>query len=306
METQECRNEFLNLALECGAILTGKPDGSEAVSVVFTVQAWQAFDRATSSQVDAPTHQTWNDHDQGIVNDLEVMASAPVDKPGWWSKALANSALRIIGNLRRENLELQRRYEEQKRQKERLEIALERAKSEVGTTEPTGTVQIIDPPEFRKYNPNGLEGQSTRAELWEYGQLVGWRTAHFNSQSTAKPFPAPGEWFPVGLLGHPMREFAPGKWENAVWPSEQLTGTMNAENVNLPSDVINELWNIAYNVALQEAGLCIGNADVAYLNQPTVFAKLLRDPSAIAKARASASELAKRNEEGLRKFFEKD
>lgn len=35
-----------------------------------------------------------------------------------------------------------------------------------------------------------------------------------------KPFPAPGEWFPVGVLGHPMREYEPGKWESADWPSD--------------------------------------------------------------------------------------
>lgn len=34
----------------------------------------------------------------------------------------------------------------------------------------------------------------------------------------AKPFPAPGSWFPVDILGNPMREFAPGKWES--WARE--------------------------------------------------------------------------------------
>lgn len=28
------------------------------------------------------------------------------------------------------------------------------------------------------------------------------------------------ELFPIGVLGHPMREYAPGKWESAIWPSE--------------------------------------------------------------------------------------
>jgi hypothetical protein len=35
-----------------------------------------------------------------------------------------------------------------------------------------------------------------------------------------KPFKAPGAWFPLTVLGQPMREFAPGKWEHASWPSE--------------------------------------------------------------------------------------
>jgi hypothetical protein len=35
-----------------------------------------------------------------------------------------------------------------------------------------------------------------------------------------KPFPAPGMWFSVDILGNPMREYAPGKWESAKWPSD--------------------------------------------------------------------------------------
>jgi hypothetical protein len=27
--------------------------------------------------------------------------------------------------------------------------------------------------------------------------------------------------FPVGVLGHPMREYEPGKWESAYWPSDE-------------------------------------------------------------------------------------
>lgn len=40
------RAELLALAESCGACLTGKPDGSEAITVVFTITAWRAFDRA--------------------------------------------------------------------------------------------------------------------------------------------------------------------------------------------------------------------------------------------------------------------
>lgn len=46
----EPREGFLNLAKTCGAKLTGKPDGSEAVTVVFTVDAWRAFDAACLTQ----------------------------------------------------------------------------------------------------------------------------------------------------------------------------------------------------------------------------------------------------------------
>lgn len=40
------RAGFLDAALACGAVLTGKPDGSEAITVVFTIEAWRAFDLA--------------------------------------------------------------------------------------------------------------------------------------------------------------------------------------------------------------------------------------------------------------------
>jgi hypothetical protein len=47
----EPRREFLALAEQCGAKLTGKPDGSESVTVVFTVEAWRAFDAAVQHPV---------------------------------------------------------------------------------------------------------------------------------------------------------------------------------------------------------------------------------------------------------------
>lgn len=40
------RTAFLNLALASGAILTGTPGGREAITVVFSIGAWQAFDKA--------------------------------------------------------------------------------------------------------------------------------------------------------------------------------------------------------------------------------------------------------------------
>lgn len=52
------------------------------------------------------------------------------------------------------------------------------------------------------------------------GQIVASNAA---TAAPVKPFPAPGEWFPVNVLGGPMREYAPGKWENAVWPSDAAT-----------------------------------------------------------------------------------
>ena len=41
--------------------------------------------------------------------------------------------------------------------------------------------------------------------------------------SPEKPFHAAGAWFPTNVLGSPMREFLPGKWETAVWPSSDTS-----------------------------------------------------------------------------------
>ena len=44
------REDLLQLAQKCGAVLTGKPDASEAITVVFSVDAWRAFDLATATR----------------------------------------------------------------------------------------------------------------------------------------------------------------------------------------------------------------------------------------------------------------
>ena len=43
-----------------------------------------------------------------------------------------------------------------------------------------------------------------------------------SAEPTAKPFAGSGAWFPIGLLGHPMRSLngEKGTWEHASWPSE--------------------------------------------------------------------------------------
>jgi len=62
------RPELLALAEQHGAKLTGKPDGSEAVTVVFTVKAWRAFDAALATaappvaQEAAPVGMTLRDY----------------------------------------------------------------------------------------------------------------------------------------------------------------------------------------------------------------------------------------------------
>lgn len=46
------REDFLSMAMECGADLTGKPDGSESITVVFTVEAWRKFDLAMQQRTE--------------------------------------------------------------------------------------------------------------------------------------------------------------------------------------------------------------------------------------------------------------
>lgn len=72
--------------------------------------------------------------------------------------------------------------------------------------------------------------------------------------------------FPIGVLGHPMREYAPGKWESADWPSEKKPpkGGTWEENVEVllkgcPHTVrdlsgdVNGLWGKEYLIG----SLCI-------------------------------------------------
>lgn len=48
--TAATRPELLARAEDCGAKLTGRPDGSEAITIVFTIQAWRAFDAFLAAQ----------------------------------------------------------------------------------------------------------------------------------------------------------------------------------------------------------------------------------------------------------------
>lgn len=43
------REELLQLAEQCGMKMTGKPDGSEPIEIVFSIDAWRKFDVATRS-----------------------------------------------------------------------------------------------------------------------------------------------------------------------------------------------------------------------------------------------------------------
>ena len=50
------RPELLDAALLCGAKMTGKPDGSEAITIVFTIDAWRKFDAALVAP-EPPRHE---------------------------------------------------------------------------------------------------------------------------------------------------------------------------------------------------------------------------------------------------------
>lgn len=54
-EQPKPRAQFLALAEQCGARITGKPDASEPIEIVFTVQAWRRFDSAAVEQAPAQT-----------------------------------------------------------------------------------------------------------------------------------------------------------------------------------------------------------------------------------------------------------
>lgn len=73
------RPEFLGAALACGAVLTGKPDGSEAITVVFTIEAWRAFDKATSPAGRAAEIE----HQFGVPRLELVSAKIKNLAPGW-------------------------------------------------------------------------------------------------------------------------------------------------------------------------------------------------------------------------------
>lgn len=46
LTVDEYRKELLDLAMRCGARLTGTPDGREPIEVQFSVEAWRKFDVA--------------------------------------------------------------------------------------------------------------------------------------------------------------------------------------------------------------------------------------------------------------------
>lgn len=66
-DAQTGREEFLVLAESCGARLTGKPDGSESITVIFTIDAWRKFDAALARSTQAaPADEFERGRQQGM------------------------------------------------------------------------------------------------------------------------------------------------------------------------------------------------------------------------------------------------
>lgn len=52
---------------------------------------------------------------------------------------------------------------------------------------------------------------------------------------------------------------------------------LREKHVYLSDEAVSELWQQSWNKAYDDAGLGIGNADVAHMNQPGIFARLIQD-----------------------------
>lgn len=99
-ETGKPSAALLALAQRCGAVLTGKPDGSEPIEVIFSVAAWRNFDAAL--QVLRPDETPQHSDDKAVDEFAQMMkkrlaAKRGMGKAGWDDpaqctiKALLNS-----------------------------------------------------------------------------------------------------------------------------------------------------------------------------------------------------------------------
>lgn len=70
--------KFLDMALSCGARLTGDPDGSNAVEVVFPPAAWQQFDRLVSEKNRA--FDEWSSKTAWVQEQISTFPSASLGR----------------------------------------------------------------------------------------------------------------------------------------------------------------------------------------------------------------------------------
>lgn len=83
-EPSEPRQVFLDSALHCGAVMTGKPDASEPITIVFSMDAWRKFDVEQSLTVanSQPARPDWKQiidnvlsyHEKGLYSPKTAMA----------------------------------------------------------------------------------------------------------------------------------------------------------------------------------------------------------------------------------------
>lgn len=70
--------DFLETAQRCGAELTGKPDASEPITVVFTCEAWQQFDRVVGADLFAQYQAGYKKVEEGaykaVIEDARLLA----------------------------------------------------------------------------------------------------------------------------------------------------------------------------------------------------------------------------------------
>lgn len=82
------RQDFLDTALACGATLTGKPDGSEAITVVFAIDAWRKFDTAIQqAEKNEPVGEVQTFGDNGVCDEVRLYAPLP-----WFTKVYTHPA----------------------------------------------------------------------------------------------------------------------------------------------------------------------------------------------------------------------
>lgn len=76
------RPEFLAQAESCGARITGKPDGSEPIEIVFTVEAWRAFDVANRATL--PVRVPDVDCLRNLLDEVRDVRNADDVAFGWY------------------------------------------------------------------------------------------------------------------------------------------------------------------------------------------------------------------------------
>jgi hypothetical protein len=102
-------------------------------------------------------------------------------------------------------------------------------KQGVRAREGEGTLKMYSPVEVSLLPWSEEKVHSVLAERDPKSQMTPQEVVSFKAgvicrenPDISKPFAAPGAWFPIDVLGNPMRETSPGKWEGLREPSSSL------------------------------------------------------------------------------------